>query len=109
MEKVKHTPGPWTVGAKDRPRSDLSVCTQINGVTVPIFYHDLSSFTYYTCAANARLIAAAPELLQSVNSLAEFIKFYSEQKIDGLTKIEHDFELDAVLNQARTAIARATR
>ena len=67
---TKHTPGPWTVsngpqvwfhgrGALDSPR----ICTLQNAAT-PVAQIDLE-----TIAANARLIAAAPELLAALQSL----------------------------------------
>lgn len=94
--KTKHTPGPWTAGAKDRPSCDMSVYTRINGVTVSIAYCDLT-FSYENCVANARLISASPDMLEAL------------QEIVCAADCNGWDQLDPLLSKARAAIAKATR
>lgn len=110
----KHTPGPWEVrnltdvftqlGAqcRDGRAADsndgwhVADCragkTFVNGQEV-----DLRAAEEY---ANARLIAAAPDLLAAA--------FYAEKVIDILWVSHHANRSDAALEQLRTAIAKAT-
>lgn len=53
----KHTPGPWTVG--DTP----AIVYDDNACEVAI-----ATFNQESCEANARLIAAAPELLAALEA-----------------------------------------
>lgn len=66
LSKPKHTPGPWTV---DRP-SAPKYATGINadGFQVVLWLPDpeKSSKTREELDANARLIAAAPEMLEAL-------------------------------------------
>lgn len=81
--KSKHTPGPWKV--------------QRHGQDV--YDHDVEIWSQNTCiafidgAANARLIAAAPELLSLLQHLCSEI-----------TVVERE----AILFEARAVIAKAT-
>ena len=80
----KHTPGPWIADGAQIFTSDTNVA-QANGYRID----------RETVAANARLIAAAPELLEAL------------QKIAGNTYDEWTNGADAA-RIARAAIAKAT-
>ncbi|WHL17665.1 hypothetical protein [Stenotrophomonas acidaminiphila] len=92
MSAHKHTPGPWCVeGVGIR----ALVRAGINGVIVAV-RHRLSAQEH---EANARLIAAAPELLETLEPFAHATLTHTGQVI-GLTR--EDFE------RALAAIAKAT-
>ena len=69
MTKVKHTPGPWhissddplAVRAEDGDGDDWEVANAV----------DYCGFPEIQSKANARLIAAAPDLLAALERLAE--------------------------------------
>lgn len=88
MSAHKHTPGPWCVeGVGIR----ALVRAGINGVIVAV-RHRLSAQEH---EANARLIAAAPELLEA--AMAFIAPF------DGIEVVQ-----DSDIAKARAAIAKAT-
>jgi hypothetical protein len=96
METIKHAPGPWTYhlgrGANPRLHIQTSAGYQIASTT-ELSKHPAAQEENDGRLANARLIAAAPELL-------EFIKAM-------LGDAERDeFALDVFCEQARAAIAR---
>lgn len=83
---TKHTPGPWTVNA--------------NGINSPdghIVFFDVSGGPHET---DARLIAAAPELLEALEKLEQTASFWKDMGVN----IPFDD-----LKQARVAIAKATK
>lgn len=87
------TPGPWRVWAK--PGESPKVGPSSNCTVASIYYPPFGS-----AEANARLIAAAPDLL---DSLRELVKAFVDSDEEGL--IEHA----EPMQQARAAIAKATR
>lgn len=69
---AKHTPGPWKLG----PNSiDVRDGHEDNIVTLPYHEHIASE----TQEANARLIAAAPELLEMTCAFRQFLTDYLEK------------------------------
>lgn len=67
MSETKHTPGPWVVKSA---RSGFYVESQFD-----VIVESLDEYGRYGAIddeANARLIAAAPELLEALKSIAEF-------------------------------------
>ena len=106
---TKHTPGRWFADAKGniwrRPPSDLyqnggSVAGDKPLAFAFVGWHG-ENVTGYPVEANARLIAAAPELLEALQELCEIVEDAIEQKsakdLDSFT-----------LQPARAAIAKAT-
>jgi hypothetical protein len=88
---VQHTPGPWQVNSND----PLHVCDadgESRGCS-PIAFVQVGNDGRWTAKANARLIAAAPELLERLEELLE----YSE-----------NLRGSGVYNRARAAINKAT-
>jgi hypothetical protein len=88
---MQHTPGPWQVNSND----PLHVCDadgESRGCS-PIAFVQVGNDGRWTAKANARLIAAAPELLERLEELLE----YSE-----------NLRGSGVYNRARAAIAKAT-
>ena len=75
---AKHTPGPWTQG-----ESEIGAdCVWLNGATEP--KDEMGpSHTWIDCGteANARLIAAAPDLLEALKACDEAMSYMSEYDI----------------------------
>jgi hypothetical protein len=79
---IQHTPGPWW-------------CSGLEVGTVPMMMvkvANVSGANYQEAQANARLIAAAPELLEALQHLM----------------VAHGEQLDYAFQQAQEAIAKAT-
>lgn len=106
MSNAQHTPGPWAVvtrqilGCSDcrpvivhkDPHPDFDDLAE---VVVPDSQRD-GGRDIVTAMANARLIAAAPELLKALRFL------YREANASGLLDVEPSMQ------EARAAIAKAT-
>ncbi len=105
MRKSKHTPGPWTAydaaayGTSIKHGSMTGQC-----IAAVHLYQGLSVETY---AANVRLIAAAPELLEALEHLAAIAGtgLLHRQSLDKQGMVELFEEARAA---ARAAIAKAT-
>lgn len=103
--EAKHTPGPWHVGGFEQSTIydcfGQRVANSFEGVMV-VKRSDAE------CRANARLIAATPELLEALrralNALEEIGK---EMTVGERYTNAGQYLLDA-LNPAREAIAKAT-
>lgn len=72
-DRVSHTPGPWHCGtfreSGKAPGIDIGA---ENNSNVGIAHHQASDRTAYETKANARLIAAAPDLLAALEPFANF-------------------------------------
>lgn len=82
----KHTPGPWSV------REDIGAVFDRDGL--PIATGGSESYEEYQ--ANARLIAAAPELLEAC-----------KQAYDVIDDMDGPWNLDRIYNTLKVAIAKA--
>ena len=100
MIEVKHTPGPWSIDGPNRfgcPRITAPykpTCTYLIAEASPDCPDDA------TMQANARLIAAAPDLLAACEALLRFAE--SVRPGGGVLAGEHD-----MLRDARAAISKA--
>lgn len=83
-----HTPGPWTLNDARSTRVDL-IDTQRGHAVGEIVWVDVRN------PADARLIAAAPDMLETLRDIV------------GMLTDANDMRADA-LHAARTAIVRAT-
>lgn len=91
---TKHTPGPWTVSPVERyPRTVRVIDEHKNSKTICIA-NGSPSFKEGEPEANAKLIAAAPQLLESVK---QFVWNW-----------ENDIWTDADIEVAIAAIKKAT-
>ena len=87
--KTKHTPGPWLAQPDPTPISKDDWCIGVDGGPVDCVA---------TCSErDARLIAAAPELLEALLAI---------ERVDGWKGWHHSY--DEACEKARTAIAKAT-
>ncbi len=111
----KHTPGPWIYGPEVGPD-----CTRIdaeNGLVIAaVRSREITSWEQsrpiYSWsdegAANARLIAAAPDLLAALERLSFAAECRDNTMGDACRLIEVKAELASANQQARAAIAKAT-
>jgi hypothetical protein len=90
MSKTQHTRGPWEI--RDGSFIDAPSMTCVANVRGA---HVTDQFE---CQANARLIAAAPDLAFALEALLEYAQDTMPEELDG--------SLD-VWTQARTALAKA--
>ena len=88
-----HTPGPWRVGIRPGPIVYGQQGEQVANLHVPMVESDENK-------ANARLIAAAPELLAALDAIVRQM----DQGGQGSTQV---FNRDACIQRARAAIAKA--
>ncbi len=103
---TKHTPGPWAVctWASHMPLSGWpsEVCAddgEGDGTTICMFYKvDLYDFDRAAVEANARLIAAAPDLLAACEAALDELEYFHEPQMTGTSGIIRDL---------RAAIAKA--
>jgi hypothetical protein len=89
-KQLKHTPGPW--------ESDRNGKIWAGGVSLADTYACARGIDY---KANARLIAAAPELLEACRLI---VKYDSSDAIDG---VELMINYATALDAAKEAIAKA--
>ena len=101
----KHTPGPWNVYRKsDAAPNDLPwVAATGNRVLAFVAYESILKDDLARADANARLIAAAPDLLET---LKLFVSEYVELVESGDAGF-WDAETEEKVKQARAAIAKA--
>ena len=92
MLKTEYTPGPWHLGKPDRNGEDAHMCEVMTAYTTKnegaaVGCYDIICRTWsherlaasvrlsrQECIANARLIAAAPELLEALKSLLPYFE-----------------------------------
>ncbi len=97
MSESKHTPGPWTLEKGHAVGSVIAEAGDYS-ITAPDGVHDW--FSADVEMANARLIAAAPELLEALRSLAD--------RWEILCEVIKPLINDEAYVAARAAIAKAT-
>lgn len=113
MTSSAHTPGPWCVEDPMGPESlwivqedketyewfPIAVCNMPD--------EEDHNFTGSEVVANARLIAAAPELLEAAQAMDQFWKALGA--IDEFEGVDADYErFERVAQLAHAAIAKAT-
>ena len=95
--ETKHTPGPWRIStanpfAVNTSEAGIATAHGIDAANYSEFFPSTEQ-----AKANARLIAAAPELLEALLALEE---------VDGFKGWHHTY--DEACAKARAAIAKAT-
>ena len=97
--KTKHTPGPWSIhfgaaqGGEGHHIVDSNDLAELSRIAVVFFHDDEEGET----RANAQLIAAAPELLESLKVAMRVIDSFAPSYADRI-----------FADEARAAIAKAT-
>ena len=77
-----HTPRPWEVGVEGNGTPGYVYCNNGLGSAVAIVYGKALPYTVFSRAeeeANARLIAAAPELLAALIQCQDQFRFYADE------------------------------
>ena len=99
---TKHTPGPWTYDSTwsliNGPKKEEVAA--IHSGTIGDRVHRQQRAI---ADANARLIAAAPEMLEALKLLTTYVEEYKRGKIWDINFVE----VTNAINKARAAIARA--
>ena len=90
MTQFKGTPGPWT-------GKDVGIAKQDDAGLQLGFIMTFDEKRRDECAANARLIAAAPELLEALIKCA-----------DTLEEVSYQAWCGEIIDEARAAIAKVT-
>ena len=98
-EAMKHTPGPWYIDpikahANGNQRIMAGQCTPVAVVPEHL-------------AADARLIAAAPDLLEALKEATSALEWRWERVANRAAPV-HETAIQEAYNQARAAIAKAT-
>jgi hypothetical protein len=105
----KHTPGPWSVFRRDGYSTYIHAINEgdeINTFQVASCYCATSRKYFPTrdeAEANARLIAAAPELLEALKDAADAIEHWGAY-VPEYFQSKHDLEAD--IDRARDTIAK---
>ena len=70
---TSHTPGPWFIDTAIAADLEDHVCisAKLHGMLAQVVWRMEGAERTPTCEANARLIAAAPDLLQALHDIAE--------------------------------------
>ena len=97
-EPMKHTPGPWITRLESAPMHAVQLAGQY-GRAIVAYVPAPEGWSLAHQDANARLIAAAPELL---DALKRMLAAYDADKARGIA-----FGNDNAADQARAAIAKA--
>ena len=106
----QHTPGPWAFAEGDKDRREVSRIHKANDAEWLIGYAICESMNRHQRAediANARLIAAAPDLLRALQWFADFAGEPCVPGENGANLCQHS-DCEAV-RMALAAIARATQ
>lgn len=104
-ETVKHTPGPWEIGESNLP-TELHAAA-INAVgPIPTRIAEVLSADLFP--ANARLIAAAPELLEACEALMLSTQHFIDWTADAPGDNAGVDAARAAFDAGEAAIAKAT-
>lgn len=95
-----HTPGPWRVGGKTPDRTDAYFPESVRDITAYLGGGVTMVIAREVEADDARLIAAAPELLEALARIAK-------AEVDGLDGARDSIVLERAIKIARAAIAKA--
>lgn len=104
-----HTPGPWVVVVNSRGAAvaiDAPSVANIPGKTNPVRHNGIGSPHSAKGHANARLIAAAPDLLEAAAELEGWISRVLVHTYTNRKPMPENLEV--ALEKIRAAIAKAT-
>ena len=101
MTNAKHTPGPWAVDENDHQWITAD-CDGLIVAEIPYGEGEETDRHHEINDANARLIAAAPELLEALRDMVRI-----NQNKEGYFRGHSHAESGSVYEQARAAIAKA--
>lgn len=104
MEEGKWTPGPWEIDRPGKPEQSVFARVTLSGTMARMFVCSIDTTEVddhpEQADANARLIAAAPELFEA---LAEGVRLYSEYGL-----LANDHTCGRWIGAARAALLKAS-
>lgn len=108
MNDPKFTPGPWNYGKWVEGARTMFYVSQQEGAPYTPYYSDVATTIAETCSgdrvaiqeANARLISAAPELLDLLVKARRYVGM--------VTEFSSDDPIFGVMDQIDSVIAKAT-
>lgn len=100
---TKHTPGPWHSGTVPHIVYDMGGWAVCNTIT----YH--GKHEKGEDEANARLIAAAPDLLAALHDAAALLEVYTNTTGRNGPNVTTHGQALATIREGRAAIAKATQ
>lgn len=103
---MKHSPGPWKIGFGCGDQDEYFTVVDRDGEAVTdysVSNHDVA-MSHGQMVANARLIAAAPDLLAALERLTVHLSRYD---LDGM--FGHDEQFMCAVENATEAIAKAKK
>lgn len=108
METAQHTPGPWKLGPADND-SQLTILGPRDGCSHEVIARMPGEYrrnhaVWPKVEANARLIAAAPELLRICDIVGEWVTRDHADRMNG--RMRGDLA-NWVLDDLRAAVAKA--
>ena len=102
--KTQHTAGPWEICEEFKQENQRKIKPQDSKIGLALVFGD----TEEEATANARLIAAAPELLDALQAIAARINgVWDDPALMAFGPLSLDSDED-ILKLANTAIAKAT-
>lgn len=93
---AKHTPGPWEADLSDPHATEYPIHSQDRIEIATVWHYTIAADGVAETQANARLIAAAPEMYEA-------IKHYCEALYDGTQT-----DLDVARYELQTILSRLT-
>lgn len=113
MSNTQHTPGPWTYSRSEQYGASRFYVAQADGAPFTPHYSDVATLIAETVSderrsiqeANARLIAAAPDLMASLQRMLAQFESAIRSEYEGTSMLA---EFLAEADHARAAIAKAT-
>lgn len=105
MSKHPHTPGPWILDDFEVSGevSGAATCRVLEADDFPCIEEGTEADVQAECEANARLIAAAPDMLEALRDCASVLPQY---RLKGNT-LTDDEALEAVLERVTEIVAKA--
>ena len=105
MKEMKHTPGPWRIGTAP-PNGEQAIGT-IRGMMVAVATTGVGMEK--ETLANARLIAAAPELLEALKLAANALDKMGDMPYsDASTHAWFSLDCENIVENSKSLIAKAT-
>lgn len=103
--KEKFTPGPWVVGSEGNGSCDYIYCDDVMGSAIATVRMEYTIIPYEQKVANAKLIAAAPDMYAALEELldSESVSIFSSAMESDSWKLDlKEWEV-----RARSALAKA--
>jgi hypothetical protein len=92
---IKHTRGPWR--AESKRNNGFAISTEGGLYIGRVAQHGIDTPTHFECEPNARLVAAAPDLLEALDRAhLEIIKLLNEGDFKRHVVLDLGYIVDAI-------------